>query len=77
MFGVPSPVEIPEPEGAHGGGDIVMLEQLFAPDPPADPWNRAATHLDGAASILVGISANRSIETGQPVVCNELIALPA
>jgi hypothetical protein len=34
-----------------------MLEQIFAPNPPADPFNRAASHIDGAASILLGIAA--------------------
>jgi len=76
MFGVPQDVEIPPAEGAHGGGDGVMLEQLFAAEPPADPFGRAASHLDGAASILVGISANRSIESGAPVDCDELLPLP-
>ena len=53
----------PVAEGGHGGGDMVMLEQLFAPVPPPDPFNRAASHIDGAASILMGIAANQSIAT--------------
>lgn len=69
-------VEIPEGTGGHGGGDRVMLEQIFAPDPPADPFNRAASHLDGAASIMLGISANRSMATGEMVRVNDLFPLP-
>ena len=30
--------EIPEGEGGHGGADPVMLEQIFSPDPPPDPY---------------------------------------
>jgi hypothetical protein len=53
-----------------------MLEDLFSPDPPPDPFERAASHLDGAASVLVGISANESMRTGQAVRCDDLLRLP-
>lgn len=69
-------VEIPRGQGGHGGGDAVMLEDLFSPSPPRDPFLRAASHLDGAASVLVGISANESMRTGQAVRCDDLLALP-
>ncbi|MEZ4866639.1 MAG: Gfo/Idh/MocA family oxidoreductase [Caldilineaceae bacterium] len=76
MFGRPYTVEIPEGKGGHGGGDRVMLEQIFAPNPPADPYNRAASHIDGAASILLGIAANESIATNQPILVDDLLKLP-
>ena len=76
MFGVPYDVEIPVAEGGHGGGDPILIESLFSPNPPPDPLNRAASHIDGAASILIGISANESIRTGLPVRCDDLLALP-
>jgi hypothetical protein len=53
-----------------------MLEQIFSPTPPVDPFNRAASHLDGAASILLGIAANTSMATGQPVNVDDLLKLP-
>jgi predicted dehydrogenase len=77
MFGRPYTVEIPEAVGGHGGGDAVMLEQIFAPNPPADPFQRAASHIDGAASILMGIAANVSMTTGQSVLVDDLLKLPA
>lgn len=76
MFGGNYEVEIPAAEGGHGGADPVMLEQLFSPHAPPDPYNRAASHVDGAASILVGISANRAIETKTLVNVNDLFPLP-
>jgi predicted dehydrogenase len=76
MFGVSYDVEIPKAEGGHGGGDPILLEDIFSPNPPADPYYRAASHLEGAASILVGISANESIRTGRPIVCDELLPIP-
>lgn len=75
MFGNGYDVPIPEGEGGHGGADPVMLEQIFSPDPPADPFHRAASHVDGAASILLGISANRSMETHQAVRVGDLFQL--
>jgi hypothetical protein len=53
-----------------------MLEQIFSPTPPADPFGRAATHVDGAASVLVGASANKSVATGQVIICDDLLKLP-
>jgi predicted dehydrogenase len=76
MFGTPYEVTIPEAEGDHGGADPVMLEQIFSPAPPHDPFNRAASHIDGAASILVGISANESMRTRQLVNVADLFTLP-
>ncbi len=52
-----------------------MLEQIFAPAPPADPFHRAASHVDGAASILLGIAANKSIETGTLIRTSDLVTL--
>lgn len=76
MFGVPYDVEVPMGVGAHGGGDRVMLEQLFSSAAPADPLRRAASHLDGAASVLMGISANESLRRGALVRCADLLPLP-
>ena len=75
MHGAPYSVDVPEGVGGHGGGDRVMLEQIFHPDPPDDPFARAASHIDGAASILLGIAANHSIATGQPIQVDELLKL--
>lgn len=77
MFGAAYDVDVPFAEGGHGGADPVMLDQLFLPDPPPDPFNRAASHVDGAASVLVGIGANQSMQTGELVTLDDLFALPA
>ncbi|MCA9985967.1 MAG: Gfo/Idh/MocA family oxidoreductase [Anaerolineales bacterium] len=75
MFGEPYEVDVPMSEGGHGGADPVMLEQIFDPNPPADPFRRAASHIDGAASILVGIAGNEAMRTGKLVVIDELFPL--
>lgn len=76
MFGHPYDVDIPAGDGGHGGADPILLEQLFLPHPPADPLLRAASHIDGAASILVGIAANESMQTGRMVAIDDLFVLP-
>jgi predicted dehydrogenase len=76
MFGQAYEVEAPSGDGGHGGADPVMLEQIFSPNPPHDPFYRAASHLDGAASILVGIAGNESMQTGKLVQINDLFPLP-
>ena len=58
-------------EGGHGGGDAVMLHDLFAPE--TDKYLRAADHRSGAASILCGIAANRSIAKGGWVKISDII----
>lgn len=76
MFAEPYEVAAPAAEGGHGGADPIMLEQIFALHPSDDPYRRAASHIDGAASILPGIAANLSIETGELVEVNDLFKLP-
>jgi len=76
MFGVPYEVTIPTVHGGHGGGDPILLEHLLLPVPPADPFGRAAGFQDGLNSMMVGVSANHSIATGQPVNCATLFGNP-
>ncbi|NLN47062.1 MAG: Gfo/Idh/MocA family oxidoreductase [Clostridiaceae bacterium] len=72
MFGEPYEVDIDEGAGGHGGGDPVLLNDIFGVPEP-DRFNRAASHIDGAMSILTGIAANKSIATGMPVQIDQLV----
>ncbi len=72
MWGVPYDVDIEEKAGGHGGGDPVLLNDIFGV-PEEDPFKRAASHEDGAMSILTGIAANKSIATGLPVNVKDLV----
>lgn len=76
MFGQPHEVDVPAGDGGHGGADPVMLEQIFSPSRPADPFGRAASHIDGAASVLVGIAANEAMRSGRLIQIDELFHLP-
>ena len=72
QFAAPYEVEIPTAEGGHGGGDPVLLNDLFGV-PEYDVFHRAASHIDGAMSILTGIAANKSIASGMPVNIDDLV----
>ena len=73
------PVEVPivGGDGGHGGGDAILLSDVFV-GPGEDPLARPANWRDGVQSIAVGIAGNRSLETGLPVEVSDLgIALLA
>ena len=76
MFKPPYEVEIEEGVGGHGGGDPVMLNDIFNHNPHEDPYKRAAGYVDGCMSILTGIAANKSIATGMPVMVKDLVEIP-
>lgn len=71
MFDEPYEVPIQFQVGGHGGGDAVMLNDLFG-EPENDPLKRASDYRDGALSILTGIAANRSVRTELPVKIADL-----
>ncbi len=70
------PVEIPLPRerAGHGGADRRMLAVLLGGE--RDPLGRMATQRDGALSLLTGLAANRSFETGLPVRVADLLQVP-
>jgi len=63
----PYEVTPPRAVGGHGGGDQPLLETLFAGDAVPDPLRRSAGFADGVRSIMTGIAANQSFQTGLPV----------
>lgn len=76
LFEKPIDVEIPTSVGAHGGGDEVLLADLFGEQgADIDQDMRAATHVDGALSILTGICANKSMASGQVVNVRDVFVL--
>lgn len=72
MFAEPYDVDMERGVGGHGGGDPVLLNDIFGV-PEYDPLHRAASHVDGAMSILTGVAANKSIATGMPVNIDDLV----
>ena len=72
MFDEPYLVEPAKGEGGHGGGDPVLLNDIFG-TPEYDPLHRAASYEDGAMSILTGIAANKSMATGRAIIIKDLV----
>ena len=58
--------------GGHGGGDTIMLTEVFGTAEP-DKYKRAADERSGLYSSLVGASANKSFVTGNAVKVEELV----
>ena len=74
-FGETRLIKIPHGAGGHGGGDTVLKDKLFKNPNLPDPFGQSAGTRDGAMSILIGIAARKSIETGRPVRLADLTDL--
>ena len=72
-FGTAYTIPFPKSKGGHGGGDEPLLEDIFGANAGADPLGRMAGLKDGAFSVLTGIAANKSIQTGSMVKVGELV----
>ncbi|GAA2273818.1 dehydrogenase [Streptomyces ruber] len=73
-FGRAEEVVVPDGIGGHGGGDAILLMDVFRRDLRLgpDPLGRAAGYLDGVRAVAVGVAANESLLTGQPVRVEDL-----
>ncbi|WP_245997401.1 Gfo/Idh/MocA family protein [Streptomyces armeniacus] len=67
-------VAVPDGIGGHGGGDAILLKDVFRRDlrVGTDPLGRAAGYLDGIRAVAVGAAANESMLSGQPVLIDDL-----
>ncbi|SDK10179.1 Oxidoreductase family, NAD-binding Rossmann fold [Nonomuraea maritima] len=63
----PEEVPIETGAGGHGGGDRLLLNDVFR-GPGDDPLARQAGYRDGIRSVLTGHAANVSARTGAPVL---------
>ncbi|WP_218714120.1 Gfo/Idh/MocA family protein [Arthrobacter sp. BF1] len=64
-------VEIINGDGGHGGGDVLLLSDLFN-GPGEDPLGRPSGYMDGLRAVSVGIAGNESLITGLPVLIPRL-----
>jgi predicted dehydrogenase len=60
-------VDVWKGEGGHGGGDKILLDDLFLPDRPSDKYLHLADQRSGAYSILIGAAANQCFISKQAV----------
>lgn len=74
-FGKAQIIRVMPQKGGHGGGDPILHAHLFKNQNLPDTLKQGAGVRDGAMSILVGIAARKSIDSGQPVKIESLTTL--
>lgn len=75
LWGEQETIEVPYSRSGHGGGDALLQDQIFVHPEQEDVHKHLAGTRDGAMSILIGIAARNSIETGLPVRIGSLTNL--
>lgn len=65
-------VNVVSEKAGHGGGDSRLQDKIFLNPDAADPYRHAAGLRDGVMSVMIGIAARKSIESGQPVKISSL-----
>ena len=64
-------VKIEAGTGAHGGGDALLLKDIFRGH--GDDWlERSANWADGVRAIAIGIAGNESLSTGLPIKITDI-----
>jgi len=73
-FGKTELITLPYADGGHFGADPRLMEMIFNPSKP-DPLKQRAGSRAGAMSLLTGVAALRSADTGRIVKIADLIRL--
>lgn len=73
LFGAKETIELVKNPGGHGGGDPILLEDLFLGPDPTRPYPILAGSEAGAYSIAVGEGGWRSVKERKPININEIL----
>ncbi|MDH5162249.1 Gfo/Idh/MocA family protein [Heyndrickxia oleronia] len=73
LFGSKEIIHVVQNEGGHGGGDPLLLEDLFLGVDPNRTYDILAGTHAGAYSIAVGEGVWRSVKENQPIRIHELL----
>lgn len=65
-------VNVISEKAGHGGGDSRLQDKIFLNPDAADPYRHSAGLRDGVMSVMIGIAARKSIQSGQPVKISSL-----
>ncbi|WP_346239492.1 Gfo/Idh/MocA family protein [Niabella insulamsoli] len=65
-------INVTSERGGHGGGDKRLHDRIFVNPNGADPLKHSAGLRDGIMSVLIGIAARKSIQSGKPVQISSL-----
>ena len=72
MFGGREVVDVINPGGAHGGGDPLLLDELFIGPDAMNKTKRMADLSDGIEAVLTGVAVYKSAQQGKPISINSL-----
>ncbi len=73
-FSPPQDISPEVKSGGHGGGDPLLYSDLFSGIEREDELQQKADYRDGIYSVMIGIAALRSIDSGDDVSIPELLA---
>jgi predicted dehydrogenase len=72
-FGKAEFIKLPRIEENHYGGDPLMKDKIFRNPSALDKFQQAANARDGAMSVLIGVAARKSIDSGKAIRIADLI----
>lgn len=73
LFGSRERIWVVQREGGHGGGDPVLLEDIFLGVDPNRPYEILSGALDGAYSVVTGEAVWKSVKENRPIRIDELL----
>jgi len=73
LFGGREAIDPPAAGGGHGGGDPLLLDELFIGADENAKVKRQAPLMDGVLSVLTGVAVHKSIAERRPVTIDELL----
>ncbi|MEI7028141.1 Gfo/Idh/MocA family protein [Paenibacillus sp. y28] len=76
LFGGKETVYVVPRKGGHGGGDPLILEDLFLGPDPLRSYDIMAGAQAGANSVLTGEAIWKSVKSGKPVRITDLLLAP-
>lgn len=74
LFGSKETIHVVHREGGHGGGDPILLEDIFLGPDPNRPYPILSGSEDGAYSIGAGEAVWRSVKENRPIRIKDVIA---
>jgi len=73
LFGSKETIHVVQREGGHGGGDPVLLEDIFLGVDPRRPYPILSGSEDGAYSVATGEAVWRSVKENRPLKISEVL----
>lgn len=74
LFGSKETIHVVHREGSHGGGDPLLLEDLFMGEDRRRPYKILSGALDGAYSVSTGEAVWKSVKEHRPITIDEVLA---